>query len=149
MGIPGIPEDGRSFGAVFREIMRKGLGRTAEQRSERPDWTRAELAHVLGWDPKTVGNWLNDKVFPSDLHMEELAVLCRRTVSDDHPLLIELRAARNALRRDEERSQAPAPTTLPPKPERFGRGPELDALLEGLAAPRPAFLLTGPPDRVS
>jgi transcriptional regulator with XRE-family HTH domain len=145
MGIPGIPEDERSFGAVFREIMRKGLGRTAEQRSERPDWTRAELAHVLGWDPKTVGNWLNDKVFPSDLHMEELAVLCRRTVSDDHPLLIELRAARNALRRDEERSQAPTTTTLPPKPERFGRGPELDALLVALEAPRPAVLLTGPP----
>jgi hypothetical protein len=38
-----------------------------------------------------------------------------------------------------------ASTTLPPKPARFGRGPELDALLEALAAPRPAVLLTGPP----
>jgi tetratricopeptide (TPR) repeat protein/transcriptional regulator with XRE-family HTH domain len=146
MGIPGIPEDGRSFGAVFREIMRAGLGRTAEQRSERRDWSRADLAHALGWDPKTVGNWLNDKVFPSDRNMDELAALCSRTEPDDHPLLVELRAAREALRLEQAQREAPdAPTTLPPRPDRFGRGPELDALLEALAAPRPAILLTGPP----
>jgi tetratricopeptide (TPR) repeat protein len=145
MGIPGIPEDGRSFGAVFREIMRAGLGRTAEQRSERRDWSRADLAHALGWDPKTVGNWLNDKVFPSDRNMDELAALCGRTEPDDHPLLVELRAAREALRLDQAQREVPDAPTLPPKPDRFGRGPELDALLEALAAQHPTILLSGPP----